>query len=76
MSLFPELQDLTALVDLNASSYQENTPAANGLGSEAALSVMIIFWSLFSYQPPKQPSHGTTEIPGEPRHGSGTTQEA
>lgn len=79
MSLFPERQDFTALVDLNASSYQENIPAANGVRSEVALSVVsdhILISPLFSYQAPNQPYHGTTQIPGEPRHGSGTTQEA
>lgn len=61
MSLFPELQDLTAPADLNASSYQENTPAANGVGSEAALSVMIIFGSLLYF--PVNPQTSPTTAP-------------
>lgn len=62
MTLFPEIQDLTTLVYLNASSYPENISAANGVGSEAALSAMIIFWTFLYFPINPQPSPTTAPL--------------
>lgn len=77
-SLSPELQDFTTLIDLNASSHQDDVPTTNGVRSETALSAMTIFSSLL-YSPINPQTCLTVtllKLVREPRHVSAATKQA